>query len=408
VLYIIDISEQCGYSIKQQVSLFHSIKPLFANKPVFVIMNKIDVIRPDALNPEETEMINSLSGPNVQTMVMSTLSDEGIPEVKSTACDTLLAQRVEQKAMSKDMKGILNRLHVAVPQPRDDKPRPASIPETVLAARSGEKMEAEKPAPWTNDIEDPNWNPEVFEEDYRVHYRLKNEEWKFDPIPEIVDGKNVADFVDPDIMEMLEKLEKEEEEREAQMLEEEHPEEIYKLDEADVQTLNRIREAKALRRLEHGIERGKNAPVMPRKFKENNIDEFESTLKELGINPEKAVDRVRERSRSRERGRVRLSDMREKEDMDEEVEVGEKRGRSRSASRSLSRERSRSRSRSKTPAQLGLSGENQKLIVEKLVKKSQKKRNKMAKVGEADRSIQSSKPKHLFSGKRKKGSTDRR
>ena len=32
VLYFVDISEQCGYTIDQQCSLFRSIKPLFANK----------------------------------------------------------------------------------------------------------------------------------------------------------------------------------------------------------------------------------------------------------------------------------------------------------------------------------------------------------------------------------------
>ena len=30
VLYIVDISEHCGYSIEQQATLFHSIKPFFA------------------------------------------------------------------------------------------------------------------------------------------------------------------------------------------------------------------------------------------------------------------------------------------------------------------------------------------------------------------------------------------
>lgn len=34
VLYVVDISEQCGYTLAQQAQLFHSIKPLFANKPV--------------------------------------------------------------------------------------------------------------------------------------------------------------------------------------------------------------------------------------------------------------------------------------------------------------------------------------------------------------------------------------
>jgi len=29
---------------------------------------------------------------------------------------------------------------------------------------------------------------------------LANPEWKYDDIPEIMDGKNIADFVDPDIL----------------------------------------------------------------------------------------------------------------------------------------------------------------------------------------------------------------
>lgn len=43
------------------------------------------------------------------------------------------------------------------------------------------------------------------------NYLLANPEWNQDIIPEIMDGKNVADFIDPDILEKLEALEREEE-----------------------------------------------------------------------------------------------------------------------------------------------------------------------------------------------------
>ena len=43
---------------------------------------------------------------------------------------------------------------------------------------------------------------------------MKNPEEAYDAIPEIWEGKNIADFVDPDIMSKLDALEKEEEERE--------------------------------------------------------------------------------------------------------------------------------------------------------------------------------------------------
>ncbi len=34
---------------------------------------------------------------------------------------------------------------------------------------------------------------------WKEKYLLKNPEWRFDSIPEIIDGKNVADFVDTGI-----------------------------------------------------------------------------------------------------------------------------------------------------------------------------------------------------------------
>lgn len=36
VLYVMDVSEQCGHSLEEQVELFRNIKPLFANKVSFV------------------------------------------------------------------------------------------------------------------------------------------------------------------------------------------------------------------------------------------------------------------------------------------------------------------------------------------------------------------------------------
>lgn len=41
VLYMMDVSEQCGHSLEEQVELFRNIKPLFANKVGLVyIINK--------------------------------------------------------------------------------------------------------------------------------------------------------------------------------------------------------------------------------------------------------------------------------------------------------------------------------------------------------------------------------
>jgi nucleolar GTP-binding protein len=61
VLYVLDISEQCGYSLAQQATLFHSIKPLFANKPVLIVANKTDAKSLEELSAEERAVLEEMS-----------------------------------------------------------------------------------------------------------------------------------------------------------------------------------------------------------------------------------------------------------------------------------------------------------------------------------------------------------
>ena len=61
VLYILDISEQCGYTIAQQAALFHSIKPLFANKPLLVVANKVDTVKWEQLSAEDQALIQEMA-----------------------------------------------------------------------------------------------------------------------------------------------------------------------------------------------------------------------------------------------------------------------------------------------------------------------------------------------------------
>lgn len=51
VLFFLDISGNCGYSIEQQLSLFGNISPLFVNKPVVLVATKVDVKPWDKLEP---------------------------------------------------------------------------------------------------------------------------------------------------------------------------------------------------------------------------------------------------------------------------------------------------------------------------------------------------------------------
>lgn len=80
VLYFVDISEHCGYTIEQQCSLFRSIKPLFANKELIIVVNKIDVQPWDSLEPEKKKMIEDLTegSANCSLMTMSNMTEKGV------------------------------------------------------------------------------------------------------------------------------------------------------------------------------------------------------------------------------------------------------------------------------------------------------------------------------------------
>lgn len=49
----------------------------------------------------------------------------------------------------------------------------------------------------------------------KEQYKLEDDDWKYDRVPELFDGKNVYDFIDPDIENKLAALEEEEERLEA-------------------------------------------------------------------------------------------------------------------------------------------------------------------------------------------------
>lgn len=43
VLYVMDVSEQCGHTLSQQLELFNNIRPLFANKVYSDTVSATDV-----------------------------------------------------------------------------------------------------------------------------------------------------------------------------------------------------------------------------------------------------------------------------------------------------------------------------------------------------------------------------
>nr|KAF6431313.1 GTP binding protein 4 [Rousettus aegyptiacus] len=197
VLYVMDVSEQCGHGLQAQLELFRNIRPLFVGKPLVVVANKCDVRRIAELPEDGQKIFTDLQAEGFPVVETSTLTEEGVIKVKTEACDRLLAHRVETKMKGNKVNEVLNRLHLAVPNKRDDKERPPFIPEGVVARRR--RMETGEPRrKRERDIELELGDDYVL--DLQKYWDIMNLSEKHDKIPEIWEGHNVADYIDPDIM----------------------------------------------------------------------------------------------------------------------------------------------------------------------------------------------------------------
>uniref|UniRef100_F7A6X8 Nucleolar GTP-binding protein 1 n=1 Tax=Equus caballus TaxID=9796 RepID=F7A6X8_HORSE len=384
VLYVMDLSEQCGHGLKEQLELFQNIRPLFINKPLIVVANKCDVKRIAELPEDDQKIFIDLQAEGFPVVETSTLTEEGVIKVKTEACDRLLAHRVETKMKGNKVNEVLNKLHLAIPNKRDDKERPPFIPEGVVARKK--RMEIGEPKrKRERDIELEMGDDYIL--DLQKYWDIMNSSEKYDKIPEIWEGHNIADYIDPDIMQKLEELEKEEELRTAAG---EYDSESESEDEEMLeirQLARQIREKKKLKILQ-SKEKNTQGPRMPRTAKKVQRKVLENEMRSLGV------------------------DMDDKDNAHYAVQAR----RSRSVTRKRKREDSvppssvaRSRSCSRTPRDV--SGLRDVKMVKKaktMMKNAQKKMNRFGKKGEADRHVFDMKPKHLLSGKRKAGKKDRR
>lgn len=86
VLFIMDASEECDRTIEEQAELFESIKPLFANKPVFIGLNKVDVKRRADFTEEKDLILKKLESEGISIFEISTVSEEGIVDFRNQVC----------------------------------------------------------------------------------------------------------------------------------------------------------------------------------------------------------------------------------------------------------------------------------------------------------------------------------
>ncbi|XP_012217920.1 nucleolar GTP-binding protein 1 [Linepithema humile] len=398
VLYFFDLSEQCNFTLMEQMKLLESIKPLFVNKPLLLVMNKADILRMEELPPHKRDMLKNNNLPKYE---MSTLTDFGVMEIKEAVCERLLAFRIDNKIKTKKVEGLLNRLHIAQPQYVDPNRVPC-IPESVrnkklLAAKKRTKMnteileqKCERSWKLERQIEEEMGDDYVL--DLKKHYDIESEQ-KYDCIPEIWEGHNVADYIDPDIFNKLTELEKEEQLREeAGMYDYKMPELSETMREIE-QLAKQIRDKKTIMKDEARITKASTKPVMPRtaaaKLRDRSVTKLKEQMEDLGVDMEATENAHYKRTRTRSRSRS---------------EPAKKRMRVESLSQS------RARSVSRPPRdEMGVKNTVMKKKLKNIAHKALKKKvAKKGLKGEADRFIGNKMPKHLFSGKRGTGKTDRR
>ncbi|KAL4073746.1 P-loop containing nucleoside triphosphate hydrolase protein [Scleroderma citrinum] len=416
VLYFMDLSEQCGYTVEAQCKLFHSIKPLFSGKPTILVINKIDVTRLDDLSLENRTLVQEIiDSEDVKCVQVSCYSEEGVMELKNKACDALLAHRVETKLKGNKVNSIVNRVHVAQPVPRDEVERPPFIPDIVKEKKKYDKTDPER-RQLLRDVEAEEGGPGVYSINIKSNYLLANPEWKMDIMPEIMDGKNIADFIDPDIAEKLEALEREEEQLQA--------EGYYDNDEVMFDSDDEREAAEMQKSLEFKMQSQstkkaqKNQARLPRTAGLRTLSELTTSLKKAGYDPSSIQQRAEMLAKVQRAKRSRAeAEMDVAMDVDGEAESGEgdwmdvdgeetPNKRIKGNSGAVIPKHSRAPRSNRYLA--GLRDEQQASKAVKLRNLGQRSRNMHAKAGESDRAIKVKMPKHLFAGKRKGGKTDRR
>ncbi len=137
------------------------------------------------------------------------------------------------------------------------------------------------------EVQEEHGGAGVFTFPLQEHYMLEKTEWKYDIRPEFMDGKNIADYVDADILEKLEQLEKEEEQMTGILENEEDIE--SDVDEDQVEALKEVKGKRSMLKLQHKMNRHKNA--YPRG--KDTLDEVVENMEGKGIETAKLLKRVK-------------------------------------------------------------------------------------------------------------------
>jgi len=399
ILFLLDISETCGYTIQQQIKLFNDIKPLFSNKPHILVLTKIDIMPVEKLDPELKNLIDKFVNENgVKVIELSNNVGDTIFQVKKTACDLLLDYRLKNEdkhvgrnKLLKMEEDYLKGITIFRPkETRDGKERPAYTPTNFSTA-------SERTQPTIKEMQEEHGGAGVFYFPPQEKFMLEKEEWKYDAIPELFNGKNVIDFVDPDIEEKLAELEAEEERLLADLnnqIEEEGLPEDY---------------TEALKDIKKGTEEARINSVLHKqtkvKSKYQSLEGLKDKLNKKGVDSSRVEERFGgDRGKSKPRNMKKLLGIQDENGMDLETtnksrimnEIdGDDEVALKKRHKSVMRDISRARSVSTKPVLT----ETEK-SADVIKRRYDKRLITEGKFGPGDNKVYNMKPKHLFSGKR--------
>ena len=501
VLYFVDVSEQCGYSLEDQAGLYHSIRALFADKQLVVVANKTDVRGVDELSDDHKKLLEEMceshktNGPDgnlrAELIEMSNVTEKGIDMVKNKACDLLLASRVAKRKTAQAgarVRDQLQRIIVARPNVLGDKKKTRSsasamgktkeddfadicIPESVRIARRGKRLaekakaaseEAEKieaaaqaarlAGARTEAVEEvesratkarskavglakehanlmvdaseekkdlardrmwQNGGPGVYSDPNSREYlgMLRDDAFATDVVPEIMDGKNIADFVDPDIVARLAELDDEDFEADALLEDAARNEADALLAPHELELITAIRNKRIAMREKSQAKRiamrGNN--VLPRTNRGRRMD----LPDDEDVTPDSSAARARDAQMKRgrsvtpapsKRGRQMGDDDGDVQmdvQMDESLAPAAKKPRFRSLSRAGA---SRSASRAPVPkSDAAFANPLQKAEAIKIQQKMRKQANRLQKAGEGNRKTGPKLTRWLLEGKMSNG-----
>eukprot|EP00485_Elphidium_margaritaceum_P002384 CAMPEP_0202688524 /NCGR_PEP_ID=MMETSP1385-20130828/4025_1 /ASSEMBLY_ACC=CAM_ASM_000861 /TAXON_ID=933848 /ORGANISM="Elphidium margaritaceum" /LENGTH=683 /DNA_ID=CAMNT_0049343517 /DNA_START=32 /DNA_END=2083 /DNA_ORIENTATION=+ len=425
IVYFIDLSPFSNYSIAQQCKLFQSLQPLFSQKPVIVVCNKCD-LRPLAqLSSEERMLLDKLTRMKHVHKVIEASNEslQNVESVKNEACDVLLSHRIDAKQRDKSAGGkdgsnggglsqlIQDRLFVAQPVKRDNKVR-ESVKKPMVVSSSSQSIK---------ELEQQHGGPGVFNFDTRQHWDLKQEEWKYDEIPQFYNGKNIADFYQKNIDKHLSALEDEErhqrQEELLRMMESGQMDDELNADDRLLASYIWRKHVLMRRESAHQRKMRDSRPQIGRTDQKIAMSKMTESLDDLGIDCRKvtrsvqSVDSKQKDAMFHRRGRSRtraidgslantMKSNANKSGLDFQ-EIARLQSRSRGPSNvdaDRSRSKSRARSRSAAPSK-GITSLKASETARKLKIKAISALNRKGKCHESDRRITNPKPTHLFKGK---------